>query len=87
MTDATVIPVFKMPEVGEAFTVHDSHQVVVDVEVDATRVLVVRDANGQYHVARDGKLRHPGCNADSAMAALGVYLHSALYKLSKLENS
>jgi len=73
------------PMVGQLFEVQASHTIIAECETDKSSVLVVRDAAGMYQVIRDGVLRHPNCTAENAMTALAFYLHSALYKLEKLE--
>lgn len=57
-------------------------QIVVEIET-ATQVVSVQKEGEVYEVWSDGVLRHPGCDADGALRALGTYLHSALYKLDK----
>lgn len=73
------------PQLGQPFTVLPTHVIIADCETDKSRVLVVRDEAGLYQVVSGGVLRHPNCTAENAMTALAFYLHSALYKLEKLE--
>lgn len=56
-------------------------EVVVDVGDDTHNVQVIRTADSTYDVVSNGVVRHPHCDAESAMRALGHYLHGALLKV------
>lgn len=61
---------------------------IVDVDADKQHIQVVRTESGHYDVINNGTVRHPSCDAESAMRALGFYLNGISYKLEKLsENS
>jgi hypothetical protein len=63
--------------------IEPSDALVVEAEEGGESVRVYRDAQGVYHVFRNGEVKHTPCSAEDAMRALGFYLHGALYKASK----
>lgn len=58
-------------------------QEVVDVDFGATGSLQVIKEDDVYHVIVDGVTRHPDCSAEDVMRALGHYVNSLSYQLSK----
>lgn len=71
----------------EPFVLKETDTIVVEVETSKAHVIVVRDTQNLYHVARDAVLRHPGCDAEAAIRALGFYLQGALYQQEKTPTS
>lgn len=61
-------------------------KVIVEVGTDDTLVAVVKNEQGSYDVFANGVKRHPDCEPEAAMRALGNYLHNALCQL-EVKNS
>jgi hypothetical protein len=64
----------------------DTHNATPRIIVDInTRQgsLTVTKKDDRYDVVVAGVVRHPNCNADSAIGAMAHYLHGAEYKLMK----
>lgn len=58
---------------------------VVDVDFDVHGMLQVVEQNGEYMVIVDGVTRHAPASAEDVMRAMGHYIQSLSYKISKLE--
>lgn len=54
---------------------------IVEVGNEDLTVAVIKNENGTYDVLANDVVRHPGCDPEAAMRALGNYLHSALYQV------
>lgn len=55
---------------------------IVDIQEGGTSIQVVKDA-GEYFVFNGDQLRHPHCDADAAIRALGHYLNGFVYQHEK----
>ena len=49
--------------------------ILVDVRHRGKDVVVFKETSGAYHVVVDNVIRHPNADADTAIRALGHYLH------------
>lgn len=63
-----------------------TNKIIVEIDFMGSQLVVMKKENGLYDVMVGDEIKHPDKNADGALAALGHYLHSLDYKLSKLEN-
>lgn len=57
---------------------------IVDVEAPDNHIQVFRLENGKYNVVNNDTVRHPECDPESAMRALGFYLNGVGFRLEKL---
>lgn len=58
--------------------------IIIDVDADNQRIQVVRNEDNTYNVINNDVVRHPNCDAESAMRALGFYINGLGHKLQKL---
>jgi hypothetical protein len=60
---------------------------IVDVEMaNGNPLIVERRGDGKYDVIVADVVRHPGCDAESVMHALGHYIHSMAHNCRKYHN-
>lgn len=57
--------------------------IIVDVDMFEKPLQVIKKENGLYDVVHDGVVRHPDCKAENVMSALGHYIHSLDFHLTK----
>lgn len=61
------------------------HEKKVIVEVDSAfgLIRVIKTDEGQYNVVCGGEVKHPNCDSEGALRALGHYIASLSHKLSR----
>lgn len=60
---------------------------IVEVDIPDNHIQVVRIDTNKYNVIRNNEVRHPDCDPETAMRALGFYLQGIGHKLEKLTRS